>query len=135
MAAKAFHRAARRRLLTGWLAVGLLFWQTLLTAGAFGPPMAPITDTGAGLTICTDHGLLTVPLDGSPAHGPADRSVPPCPCCLPFATGNATILAESIAVPVPDWIWIPALAVPSAAPRLRHTLDGPLQPRAPPLSI
>lgn len=123
-------------MLATWLALGLMLWQTLLSAGAIEKPMAPMQMVGDNVVICTEHGPQTLRDDGSlPAHPASDHSAPSCPCCLPFAAGNGIILAEAPLLAAPAVFAAPLAGVQSAAPRPYRLASDPQQPRAPPVPI
>ncbi|HEY1723415.1 MAG TPA: DUF2946 family protein [Magnetospirillaceae bacterium] len=129
------HHLTTRRALATWLALAVLFWQMLLSAGAIERPMAPLQVTDGGIAICTEHGMQTLPLgDTAPGHQ-SDHSTPPCPCCLSFTAASATILADAAPLVVPHWIWTSAARPLTTAALVRDTDSGPQQPRAPPVSI
>ncbi len=131
-----FHHKTTQRVLATWLALAVLFWQTLLSAGAIERPMSPVQFGDAGLVICTEHGMQTLPSsDGVPGHSPADHSVPPCPCCLSFAAAGATILPTAIAITAPAWTGRPTPVAHVVSVQPPPVPSGPLQPRAPPVSI
>jgi hypothetical protein len=124
-----------RRLIGHWLAVGALFLQVLLSAGLVERPMAPMQFGEAGLVICTEQGMFTLPAgSGAPVHDPADRSAPPCPCCLSFTASATTILPTVAAILGPAWVDAPIPAVATAEALPPPPAPDPLQPRAPPVS-
>ncbi len=124
----------RRALATG-LALAVLFWQVLLSGGAAGQLMAPIQVGEAGLIICTEHGMQTLPLGGAPSHDPADHSAPPCPCCLSFAAADAAILPPATMLAAPAWVAAPQTIITAATIPSPLSAPDPLQPRAPPVSV
>jgi hypothetical protein len=129
-------RESQVRVLAPWLALLLLFWQTLLAAGAIERPMAPVQFDGESLVICTEHGLQALPADGgAPAHPASDHSMPSCPCCMPFAAGNGLILSDAPQVAAPAWIAAPPTRAPLTAAQAARVAFELQQPRAPPLSV
>ncbi|OCZ97300.1 hypothetical protein A7P25_07815 [Achromobacter xylosoxidans] len=134
--------AARRAL--GWLAAGLLVFQSLVASTAFGAPMPAVAESAASVILCTASGPRVVALDGTDAAAVAAPAASPGPhgaggtlphCCAAgcaMSTGVGPPAFAGLAWRLP----LAAAALPRAA-RATPCPHGapawlPQQSRAPP---